>query len=117
MKVIAAVLVLGALLLVAGPAKRAYDSAHIGAPQLVYQCPAGTFVKRWWVPAFQPRRRGPARDTGVPRLARDSGLRLVDNGVGRLSLGGRAGRGSAARGSGRRRRSGSRGCRTGWSGR
>lgn len=51
MKVIAAVLVMGALLLVAGPAKRAYDSAHIGAPPLVYQCPAGTFVKRWWVPA------------------------------------------------------------------
>ena len=51
MKVIAAVLVVGALLLAAGSAKRAYDSAHIGAPALVYQCPAGTFVKRWWVPA------------------------------------------------------------------
>ena len=51
MKVIAAVLVVGALLLVAGPVKRAYDSAHIGAPALIYHCPAGTFVKRWWVPA------------------------------------------------------------------
>jgi len=38
MKLIAAVLVVGALLLVAGPVKRAYDSAHIGAPALVYQC-------------------------------------------------------------------------------
>ena len=44
MKVIAAVLVAGALLLVAGPVKRAYDSAHIGAPALVYQCPAGTLI-------------------------------------------------------------------------
>ena len=58
MKVIAAVLVMGALLLVAGPAKRAYDSAHIGAPPLVYQCPPGTFVKRWWVPASSSQGAG-----------------------------------------------------------
>jgi hypothetical protein len=58
MKVIAAVLVVGALLLAAGSAKRAYDSAHIGAPALVYQCPAGTFVKRWWVPASSPEGAG-----------------------------------------------------------
>jgi hypothetical protein len=54
MKIIAAVLVVGALLLAAGPAKRAYDSAHIGAPELVYPCPPGSFVKRWWVPASSP---------------------------------------------------------------
>jgi hypothetical protein len=59
MKVIAAVLVAGALLLVAaGPAKRAYDNTHIGAPALVYHCPPGSFVKRWWVKASNPEGAG-----------------------------------------------------------
>jgi hypothetical protein len=58
MKIIAAVLVAGALLLAVGPAKRAYDSAHFGAPPLVYQCPPGSFVKRWWVPASSPEGDG-----------------------------------------------------------
>lgn len=41
-------LVLGVLLAVG--ALQARDHFHIGAPALTYDCPAGSYVKTWWVP-------------------------------------------------------------------
>jgi hypothetical protein len=58
MKILATVLAVGLVLLVAGTGRRVLYATHIGAPALVYHCPAGTFVKRWWVPDSSPEGAG-----------------------------------------------------------
>jgi hypothetical protein len=49
MRIAIAVVIAGAVLLGAGPGRDAYNASHIGAPPLVYPCPAGTFTREWWV--------------------------------------------------------------------